>query len=566
MCCFILEMQILYISLSYCVTVNLLTHAIWQVKNYYHRQVDRGEGKFIEQAALAADEKIKRGENMGQPPPATIVPKRRYDTGPQIAPQRQLAPSVESMEIEKDSPSLRPAKAVPISPPQFAQPPQRFSTILQPEAAPKPSITQPAPNTTSSPSVRAGLQTLQQRASQNLQGPRIGFFNDHARTLQPQPQQTQQSRQQEERQPQGFNKNTGVQEYQEAFQAQQRARQQDTQSMASKYPQPVQAQQSIGPLSQTSHSRQHSQVRIAPSQSSNADLRPQVAPQQQLHSQPQQSQSHRHEPNHTEILRRLESNGSGRQSSLQSIAASRLPQTFSPPQTATRPSSVPAPAVAQQPPKRSNIMNILNDEPAEPPPRKKIIEAQPSVPTPPPQSPARHMYPQSIQSTQPYQRREVPAEQSHAPQQHHHHRPSLGPLLSQQQPQTRDAPSTNWAEVAQRKFSDRTPNYQPQVIDAPRVQPSFSQQASRTPLQVLQRSQAPTPSSSYAHSRTSSYASLHPQQQQPQPHQQAQQPPQTSTQATPVLQPSPYAQIHPHMPPQHPVSHLELFPALVKFP
>ena len=513
----------------------------------------------MEQAALAADEKIKRGENMGQPPPATIVPKRRYDTGPQIAPQRQLAPSVESMEIEKDSPSLRPTKPAPMSPPQFAQPPQRFSTILQPEPVHKPSITQPVQSTTSSPSVRPGMQTLQQRASQNLQGPRIGYFNDNARALQPQPQQTQQSRQQEERQPQGFNKNTSVQELQEALQAQHRARQQDTQPMASKYPQPAQTQQSIGPLPQTSHSRQHSQVRIAPSQSSNVDLRPQIAPQQQLHSQPQQqqSQSHRHEPNHGEILRRIESNGPSRQSNIQSIAASRLPQTFSPPQATTRPSSVPAPA--QQPPKRSNIMNILNDEPAEPPPRKKIIDTQPSVPTPPPQSPAHHMYPQSIQSTQPYTRREMPAEQSHASQQHHHHRPSLGPLISQQQPPTRDNPSTNWAEVAQRKFSDRSTSYQPQVVEAPRVQPSFSQQASRTPLQVLQRSQAPTPSSTYAHSRTSSYASLHPQQQQPQSHQQAQPPPQTSTQATPVLQPSPYAQIHPHqhMPPQHPVSNFE---------
>ena len=535
----------------------MLTHATSQVKNYYHRQVDRGESKHIEQAALAADEKIKRGENMGQPPPATIVPKRRYDTGPQIVPQRQLAPSVESMDIEKDSPSLRPAKPAPISPPPFAQSSQRFSTILQPEPVPKPSITQPVPNTTPSPSVRTGVQTLQQRSSQNLQGPRIGYFNDHhARTLQPQPQQTQQSRQQEERQPQGFNKNSNVQEYQEAFQAQHRARQQDTQSMASKYQQPVQGQQSTGPLAQTSHGRQNSQVRIAPSQPSNVDLRPQVAPQQQLHSQPQQQQpqSHRHEPNHTEIMRRLESNGPNRQGSLQSIAASRLPQTFSPPPTATRPSSVPAPAAAQQPPKRSNIMNILNDEPAEPPPRKKISEAQPSVPTPPPQSPARHMYPQSIQSTQPYTRRDVPAEQPHVPQQHHHHRPSsLGQLLSQQQPPTREAaPSTNWAEVAQRKFSDRSTNYQPQGVETPRVQPSFSQPASRTPLQVSQRSQAPTPSSTYAHSRTSSYASLH-----PQPLQQAQPPPQTSTQATPVLQPSPYAQIHPHqhMPPQHPVSH-----------
>lgn len=494
---------------------------------------------------------------MGQPPPATIVPKRRYDTGPQIVPQRQLAPSVESMEIEKDSPSLRPTKPAPISPPQFVQGSQRFSTILQPEPIPKPSIAQAVQNTTSSPSARAGSQTLQQRA-QTLQGPRIGFFNDHARTLQPQPQQTQQSRQQEERQPQGFNKNSSVQEFQEAFQPQHRARQQDTQSIASKYQPPTQAQQPIGPLAQTPHSRQHSQVRIAPSQSSNLDLRPQVAPPQQLHSQPQQLQSHRHEPNHTEILRRLESNGPGRQSNLQSIAAPRLPQTFSPPPAATRPSSVPAPAATQQPPKRSNIMNILNDESAEPPPRKKISEAQPSVPTPPPQSPARHMYHQSIQSTQPYTRRDVPAEQSHASQQHHHHRTALSQLLTQQQPPSRDpAPSTNWAEVAQRKFSDRTPNYQPQVVEAPRVQPSFSQQASRAPLQVLQRSQAPTPSSTYAHSRTSSYASLHPQQQQPQPHQQAQQPSQTSTQATPVLQPSPYAQSHPHqrMQAQHPVSY-----------
>ncbi|KAG6986645.1 hypothetical protein G7Y79_00075g099170 [Physcia stellaris] len=79
------------------------------VKNYYYRQVERGESKLIEQAALAADEKIKRGEDMGQPPPLSIriLLERRYDTGPHHVPQIQLAPSVDHNELETGSSSSR---------------------------------------------------------------------------------------------------------------------------------------------------------------------------------------------------------------------------------------------------------------------------------------------------------------------------------------------------------------------------------------------------------------------------------------------------------------------------
>ncbi|KAL8792564.1 MAG: hypothetical protein Q9195_004863 [Heterodermia aff. obscurata] len=95
------------------------------IKNYYHRQVVRGDNKLMEQA-LAADKKIKRGENMGQLPPPTIIPKRRYDTGPSIVHQRQLASSVDHNELtQPDSqacldPHLRHAVLMDKDNPPFA--------------------------------------------------------------------------------------------------------------------------------------------------------------------------------------------------------------------------------------------------------------------------------------------------------------------------------------------------------------------------------------------------------------------------------------------------------------
>lgn len=530
----------------------------------------------MEQAAQAADEKIKRGEDMGVPPPPTIVPKRRYDTGPQPIPQRQLAPSVETSEVEKESPALLPTKPAPLSPPQFAQSSQRFGTILQPEPVGKASVSQPVAQAPSTPAVRSTTQTLQQRSSQILQGPRAGFFsNDHARPiLQPQPQQQpasapaphqqqqqpRQHTQQDLRQPRQFVEQPTTQDGQEVIQTQHRPRHQESQQMPSRYQQSLQSQQSALSMAQVMQARQPSQgsqVRIAPSQAMDVDIRPRVASQQQLQSQ-QMPRSDPHHPENSSGMRRLDSHGAARQTPLQSLAQSRVPQTFSPPQEALRPSSVPA-AATQQPPKKSNIMNLLNDEPAEPQSRKRISDARPAAPTPPPQSPAGQMYQQTIQPTQQFSRRELANETSHVVQQQHMQRPSLGQILSQQPGpgQHRDALPTNWAEVAQRNFNERQqPNYQKQLAESPRMQPSFTQ-ASRPPLQPLQRTHAPTPPPIFAHSRASSYASLHSQQQPPQTIQQTQQPSQSSAQATPVLQPSPYAQIHPHIQPhqQHPHSH-----------
>ncbi|KAL8790844.1 MAG: hypothetical protein Q9195_006169 [Heterodermia aff. obscurata] len=573
------------------------------VKNYYHRQVERGDSKLMEQAALAADEKIKRGENMGLPPPATIVPKRRYDTGPQAIPQRQLAPSVEASDVDKESPRLRPNKPVPLSPPQFTQ---RFGTIVQQDPGSKALVTQPITQANAAPTNRSTSQTLQQRTPQALQGPRAGFFsnNEHSRpVLQPQPQQQpaptpmqqqqQQSRQQtqqEMRQSRQFNEQPSSQEVQEVPQTQLRARLQEPQQMPSRFQPSAQIQQPAVPAAQVMQARQSSQgsqIRIAPSQATDVDIRPRIAPHQQIQSQQQQQQQQqqhqqqqlqqqqqqqqqqqpqqpqsiilRPEPHHSESMpgmRRLESHGAARQTPLQLMAPSRLPQTFSSPQEVLRPSSVPA---AQQAPKRSNIMNILNDEPAEPQ-RKKILD-RPAAPTPPPQSPAGQIY-QMNQPSQQVSRRELLSDLSHAPQQqsHHLHRSTLGQVLSQQQGlgPSRDAPTTNWAELAQRTCSERPPNYPQQVVESPRMQSSYSQQASRPPLQALQRTHAPTPPPpTFAHSRASSYASMHSQQQQPPTLQQAQQPSQSSTQATPVLQPSPYAQIQPHqhIQPQHQHQH-----------
>lgn len=93
------------------------------------------------------------------------------------------------------------------------------------------------------------------------------------------------------------------------------------------------------------------------------------------------------------------------------------PPMLSPPKDAPRPNSTPAqPAEPprQVPAKRSNIMNILNDEPEEPQPRKRFASEQTSAaPTPSVASPSRPVYPggHSVPASASGYRHEEPTQQ-----------------------------------------------------------------------------------------------------------------------------------------------------------
>jgi hypothetical protein len=95
------------------------------VKNYYHRQVDSGNGKEWENIAKEADEKKERGESMGSPPDPTIFAKRRYDGTPGSVPRAGSA-----MEGLDDLPASGQSTFLPQNSPP--QPPSLQSTRFPP--------------------------------------------------------------------------------------------------------------------------------------------------------------------------------------------------------------------------------------------------------------------------------------------------------------------------------------------------------------------------------------------------------------------------------------------------
>lgn len=530
------------------------------MKNYYHRQVERGDRTAMEEAAMTANERIKRGEDMGQPPPPTLVPKRRYDAGPQIPPPRALAPSIEASEVARESSNPQAIKPVKSSPPQFVLSPQKPSTLAQAEPLPRKLLHENDSPSTAGLTIRTEAQSQQQRASIGLHGPRAGFFaDDRPRPmLQPQPapphqqqQQppTQQQQQADSRSHKPVTDQTRLRTARDILQTSIPA----DKSPSTRYQQPGQIQQRSILHQGIVSNRQinaPSQVRIAPSHTTEVDIRPRVTIQQQSHPSNHDQRQEQQRPGIPITVQRPDGYATPRQGQLQSPVKPRLPSSFSPPQDAARPSSISAPPPVQQPPKRSNIMSILNDEPAEPHARKKVIESRPAAPTPPPQSPAGHLYQQPVQH---YARREAPGAEPQHPLQQYHQRPSIGQIVPQHQPQhAREGPS-DWATVAQRSTLERQPNYQQQRTESPRPQSTYIQQPARAPLPSMPHTHAPTPPPPFGHSRASSFASLHSQQ----PQQQPQPTSQPTSQPTPVLQPSPYAQIHPQqsMHPHHQHQH-----------
>ena len=563
-----------------------------QVRNYFNRESPKESGDFLKQISQIADEKIKRGDEMGPIPPLTVQTKRRNDATPQIAAQRALAPSVDHVDIDNDSPQTQPSKPVQMSPRQVQTSQPRYPALAQAETTPvavfSPATSQNAPSNTSR------LQQPSQRPAQ-LQGPRSGFFSDdRSRPIlqaQPQvdvhktPQQQRQAQQEDERIRQHTEalKRVQRQVFLDKLEQQHQVRHAEPASQ-----QPVQHHPRHNDQPQISNHKSSSsrilstavsqpffapsqpmtsQIRIAPSQP------PEIEPRPRFSSQPQQSQLDTIKPEPLTGIRRLDPiiPDQGRQSAIQSPSSGRMPLINSPPAEITRPSSIPGlppqpppkPAPAQA--KRSNIMSILNDEPSEPAPPRRRPDDVPSVaPKPPPQTLTaltQNYQPPSHSSQQPRPRdhgADTPVHilqpqhrlsmgQSSAQQQQQQQQQQQTQQQQQQQAQAREAPSA-WVAAAQRLEQQRA-SFQSPPVNSPRAQSMYLQQSSRGPFQTIQRSHAPSPPpSSYSHSRTPSYTAALPQHAQQQQMQgQSQQPTsQTQVQAAPNLQPSPYATIRPH--------------------
>ncbi|KAL8653426.1 MAG: hypothetical protein Q9210_002104 [Variospora velana] len=568
-----------------------------QVRNYYNRASQKEGGDVFKQVAQLADEKIKRGDDMGPLPAPSLQTKRRNEATPQMPAQRTLAPSVEHAELDNPgAPPTQPSKPVKISSPPVQSSQSRYATIAQAEAAPTPLFSPVSSQSVVSASSRA-QQPTQQRVSQ-LQGPRSGFFSNERNQpiLQAQPPVEAQRHGQQQRQVQHDDDALRVhqretenraetmrrrqkQEFLEQLEQQHHVRHSEAttpQQLPQHPPQDqeqghVNVSQHVTISSQTTTASQSflpsthpmsSQVRAGPLH------RPEFEPRVRISNLPQQPQFDGVKHETATVLRRLDPNAPDRprQSLMPSPASGRTPLATSPPVEMARPSSISGTA-SQAPPrpsaapgKRSNLMSLLNDEPSEPAPPRKRAEDVPSAASKPPQQP-----PMTL--TQSYQPPGQPSQQHAARDQgldrvihtsQQQHRPSMSQSnipqqqhAVQQQVQPREAPST-WAAAAQRLEQQRS-NYQSPPVNSPRPQPMYPQPSSRVPFQAIPRGHAPSPSPGpYTHSRASSYTggpTPHAQQQptQPQPQQQG---PQVQVQAAPNLQPSPYASIQPHQQPQ----------------
>ncbi|KAF7189913.1 putative DNA-binding protein SNT1 [Pseudocercospora fuligena] len=112
------------------IAAHMGTKTATMIKNHYQRQVDGGRAE-LKVAAEAADQRKQRGEDPGPPPQPTPIVKRKYDN-PQTNTPRALAPQGDAMDVDDSGPPLQ-ASAPPkhVSPPQYQSKPQRFTTSAQ---------------------------------------------------------------------------------------------------------------------------------------------------------------------------------------------------------------------------------------------------------------------------------------------------------------------------------------------------------------------------------------------------------------------------------------------------
>jgi serine/arginine repetitive matrix protein 2 len=155
------------------------------IKNHYQRQIDGGNRADLEEAALLANARRERGEDMGPPPTPTPINKRKYDNpGPTI--QRNIAPHGDAMDIDDVIPGPQPQVPKHASPPQYHVQ-SRFPSSAQatpvqiPRVAPSPV---PTPKATVTPlgqavaTARSMQQQQQREQQQQMMGSRTSIFGD----------------------------------------------------------------------------------------------------------------------------------------------------------------------------------------------------------------------------------------------------------------------------------------------------------------------------------------------------------------------------------------------------
>lgn len=145
------------------------------VKNEYVRKTDTGNHPELVEIAQAADERRKRGEDLGPVPPPTASTKRRYDTTQPAIP-RTLAPTPAEIVEIKQSPPAADLPARTASP--HVQAGSRFAPLAQ--ASPAMSASTPPTSaiaSTSAPAPSHHPSAYGKPQQHEMPGPRRGFFS-----------------------------------------------------------------------------------------------------------------------------------------------------------------------------------------------------------------------------------------------------------------------------------------------------------------------------------------------------------------------------------------------------
>ncbi|KAK2749577.1 hypothetical protein FQN55_003277 [Onygenales sp. PD_40] len=538
------------------------------VKNYFQRRVDSGQTQLEEMAERAEAKKLS-GESTGPLPVPNIPQKRRYEATPSSVAPRPLAPNTEVAEPIDATMSSKPkAAAVPLSAAQPA-PTQARQQVEKERSQPR---FYPLAQATNSPvtNLQPMNEEAQQRsirpqlphAQRSQQGPRAGYFSDERRdgrtglpispltTLAsqepsgPKMQQNVIPIQGSARLGGLHSQNLTRHEMHMQSQEGQETMRYPSMSQTVAFPQTSylqqQQQQTNSPV--TPASRTHSRRSSRAVTTSTA-----TSPIQRLPKQ---------DPDAASMLRneQLVQPKSSMPLPGQLLGIGRRSPVISPTKETARPSSTPAQGHPEPPrhvpAKRSNIINILNDDPEEPPPRKRFASDQPSPAN------TSQLYPGPHSKSQPGH----PAshdEPLHAARSHQQPRPQyLHPSQAQAQtqqvqtpqPQPPTGPSrSSYSEYSSYSVgSSGTTNEEWMARMDPRQQQS---QASATSDHSLSRLSAQQPVSlGYSsHQPTNPGAGVQHQTQQQQPsrpsysHQSLQQPQQsqpTSFQGQPQHQPS----------------------------
>ncbi len=341
-----------------------------QVKNHFAREVLNGK-QWLEDRAQAAEERKSRGEPPGFQLDPIPPPKRKYDTTPSS--QRLLISGLEPADSKADSVTSK-VKAPTVedfSPPLALR---GLSGHDQVPASRFKQTSQPSPISAMLSHLRVddgseGLPSTNALLSRPSHGPRAGFFTEERRDVRQAQSQAQHATQAPAASLHGDGNQVNLSQgnptllphYPTSTSAQpiQHVPRQYT-SVPHSAPQP--------PYSQQQTKTQQSEASHLGHLRNTSSTIPASPLQVTLKHEPELS--YRRHGSQSEKV----SHG---QSPARSPIETRFPNLFTMPKEPARPSSTPFQAAVEPskaaPAKRSNIMSILNDEPSEPPSRKRLI-------------------------------------------------------------------------------------------------------------------------------------------------------------------------------------------------